>query len=490
MITRYLLLMLILPIVVLTLALITLITSGNLHHVSDMVLGIAIILVVVNLSGALCIVAPVGRYLTDDGDVSIARDRLTRLPLLSGAWAAVLTLTHMYLQYFIHHVQPLPEWSSLGASLIQPASLIALFALSMGLSIFLLVEDYLVRMREYLSRVHGVEWPPGDQRILHKLGLAFVTVSVVPMTLFIFRAFAMDDALALHGLEIAQVLQIDALGSLFLVAVAIVSATRYLTRPIELLLAAVRRVTDGDLASRAPITSDDEIGRLTQRFNQMSEGLREREFIRSAFGKFVPAHIASIVLKERGIVRPVVREGTILFSDIEGFTAISEKLRPDEILAMLNEYFAIAAPPIHEHWGVITQFQGDAILASFNLPVEHSDHAANALRAAQAMQRLFKTKRFFGDFALNTRFGINTGIVVGGMVGGDDRIGYTIHGDSVNVAARLEQLNKLYGSRILLSARTAALAGGEFEFREKGEVSIRGRAKPIRVLELPTDVAT
>jgi adenylate cyclase len=189
-------------------------------------------------------------------------------------------------------------------------------------------------------------------------------------------------------------------------------------------------------------------------------------------------------------VRPVVREGTILFSDIEGFTAISEKLRPDEILAMLNEYFAIAAPPIHEHWGVITQFQGDAILASFNLPVEHSDHAANALRAAQAMQRLFKTKRFFGDFALNTRFGINTGIVVGGMVGGDDRIGYTIHGDSVNVAARLEQLNKLYGSRILLSARTAALAGGEFEFREKGEVSIRGRAKPIRVLELPTDVAT
>jgi hypothetical protein len=183
----------------------------------------------------------------------------------------------MYSQYFIHHVQPLPDWSSLGASLIQPALLIALFALSMGLSVSLLVEDYLVRMREYLFRSRGVEWSPGDQRIIYKLGLAFVAVSVVPLTLFIFRAFAMDDTLGPHG-------------------------------------------------------------------------LREREFIRSAFGKFVPAHIASMVLKERGIVRPVVREGTILFSDIEGFTAISEKLRPDEILAMLNEYFAIAAPPIHEHW--------------------------------------------------------------------------------------------------------------------------------------------
>jgi adenylate cyclase len=107
------------------------------------------------------------------------------------------------------------------------------------------------------------------------------------------------------------------------------------------------------------------------------------------------------------------------------------------------------------------------------------------VRASLAIQRLLANRRFANGIALNTRIGINTGLVVGGTVGDGNRLGYTVHGDVVNLAARLEQLNKEYGSRVLLSQRTAELAGDSFEFKKIGEVAIRGRETPITVYELP-----
>lgn len=175
-----------------------------------------------------------------------------------------------------------------------------------------------------------------------------------------------------------------------------------------------------------------------------------------------------------------VREATILFTDIEGFTTVSETLTPTELIATLNEYFAVVTKPIIEHGGVINQFQGDAILATFNIPETLPDHAAEALRAALAIQADLRGRRFGSGFELRSRVGINSGEIVGGLVGTGDRLGYTVHGDQVNLAARLEQMNKEYGTRIIVSERVRELAGpSQFHFRKLGTTTVRGRKTPV-----------
>ena len=183
-----------------------------------------------------------------------------------------------------------------------------------------------------------------------------------------------------------------------------------------------------------------------------------------------------------------VREATILFTDIEGFTAISEAMTPTELIATLNDYFAVVSKPIIEHGGVINQFQGDAILATFNLPETLPNHAAHAVRAALAMQAALKGMRFGDGFVLRSRVGINSGEIVGGLVGSGDRLGYTVHGDEVNLAARLEQLNKDYDTRIIVSQRTCELAGPAlFDFKQLGTTTVRGRRAPVVIYTLESD---
>jgi adenylate cyclase len=183
-----------------------------------------------------------------------------------------------------------------------------------------------------------------------------------------------------------------------------------------------------------------------------------------------------------------VREATILFTDIEGFTTISEAMTPTELITTLNEYFAVVTQPIIEHGGVINQFQGDAILATFNIPEALPDHAAQAIRAALAIQRALRDRRFGGGFVLRSRVGINSGEIVGGLVGTGDRLGYTVHGDDVNLAARLEQLNKDYETRIIVSQRTRELAGpSAFAFEQLGSTNVRGRKTPVVIYTVRGD---
>lgn len=202
--------------------------------------------------------------------------------------------------------------------------------------------------------------------------------------------------------------------------------------------------------------------------------------------RFVPEEVAQKVIQsEEGAItgKGEVSECTILFTDIEGFTAISESMTPEQLIEALNHYFSLIAEPIAKHGGVISQFQGDAVLATFNVPKPDAEHARNALCAALEIQAVLDGVEF-GDegIAFNTRVGINTGPVVGGLVGSGDRVGYTVHGDNVNLTARLEQLNKDYGTRIIVADSTLEkIPAGEFSFRELGEVSVRGLNRPVRI---------
>lgn len=201
--------------------------------------------------------------------------------------------------------------------------------------------------------------------------------------------------------------------------------------------------------------------------------------------KFVPEEVARQAKageEQMQAGQGEVREATVLFTDIEGFTSISEAMTPTELITTLNEYFAVVTQPIIAHGGVINQFQGDAILATFNIPDSLPDHAAQAVRAALAIQQALRDRHFGDGLALRSRIGINSGEVVGGLVGTGDRLGYTVHGDDVNLAARLESLNKDYGTRIIVSERTRELAGSDaFEFERLGTTNVRGRTAPVNI---------
>ncbi len=256
---------------------------------------------------------------------------------------------------------------------------------------------------------------------------------------------------------------------------------RGLLRPICELLAGVQRVDAGDLTARAPVVSDDELGLLTDRFNRMVGQLREKEFLRETFGRYVPKHIAEAILEKRGALEPQQRIATILFTDIEAFTQIAEQLPPGRVVELLNEYFSRVVEIVERHGGVVTQIQGDALLVSFNLPLEDPDHAANAVRAALEIESTINRRTFGDGVQFITRVGLNTGSVVAGPVGAEHRLIYTVHGDAVNLAARLEALNKEHRTRILVAESTRRLAGNGFAFTALGEVAVRGKSEPVPV---------
>jgi len=208
--------------------------------------------------------------------------------------------------------------------------------------------------------------------------------------------------------------------------------------------------------------------------------------------RFVPDEVAKKVKSsEEGATtgKGEVNETTILFTDIEGFTTISESLSPVELIDALNEYFTALAQPIEAYGGVITQFQGDAVLATFNAPRPDPNHASNAIKAGISIQRALKDKTFGKEkVPFNTRVGINSGLVVGGLVGSGDRVGYTVHGDNVNMAARLEALNKDYGTQIIVSENTTSLLKDDkYPLKPLGEVAVRGLAKPVKIFTLEAD---
>ena len=203
--------------------------------------------------------------------------------------------------------------------------------------------------------------------------------------------------------------------------------------------------------------------------------------------RFVAPEVAArISASERGLRagEGEVREATVLFTDIEGFSTFAEKVSPEQLVMLLNEYFEAISGAVERHGGVITQFQGDAMLITFNTVRDDADHAAKAVRTALEIQELTRERLFGGAVRMRTRCGINSGRIVAGAVGSAERLLYTVHGDEVNIAARLEQLNKKYGTYLLASESAVRAAGGEFPFRLVDEIAVRGRAAPTRVYTL------
>ena len=271
--------------------------------------------------------------------------------------------------------------------------------------------------------------------------------------------------------------------------------SRSLVEPIRRLLKGTQSVEHGDLEVEILVQTRDELASLADSFNHMVLGLREKERIKATFGQYVDPRIVRGLLEKRlpaeGGERHVM---SVFFSDLAGFTRLCESLTPDAAVRFLNRYFALMAEVIQARQGIIDKYIGDSVMAFWGEPfTDPASHARLCCEAALDQRARLEALR--GDLPnllglrqglprVEARMGIATGDVLVGNIGSETARGYTVIGDTVNLASRLEQANKFYGSEILVSAETRRQAGADFLFRELDFLRVVGREEPERVFEL------
>ncbi|HUZ18294.1 MAG TPA: adenylate/guanylate cyclase domain-containing protein, partial [Spirochaetia bacterium] len=261
--------------------------------------------------------------------------------------------------------------------------------------------------------------------------------------------------------------------------------SKTITRPVRRLVEAARQVEGGNFLLELRPTTRDELGVLTNTFVQMGRGLHERERIKEAFGKFVSKSMAEQVLQEDVRLGGERRAATIFFSDIRSFTAISEQLQPEEVVEFLNDYMTRMVECVNETGGVVDKFIGDAIMAVWGVPVSRGNDAENAITGALMMRTaLQEFNRGRGSSSrpfIRIGCGINSGPVVAGQIGSTERMEYTVIGDPVNLASRIEALNKPFGTDILISSDTYDLVKDLFEVVPQLKIKVKGKSEPQQI---------
>ena len=272
--------------------------------------------------------------------------------------------------------------------------------------------------------------------------------------------------------------------------------TNRLSRPVRSLATAMRDVQGGNLNIELPVSSTDEVGRLTDSFNFFVKELRSKQRLKQTFGKYIDPRILEHVLAQPDAeaVASGRREMTVLFADLVGFTGLSERLTPLLMVTLLNRHFGLQALAVQEHHGVVDKFIGDSVMAFWGPPfVKPEEHAVLACRAAQAQLAALDTlRRELPDITglrrdapvIDLGIGICTGEVVVGNIGSENTRSYTVIGDTANLAARLERANRVYGTQILLGESTARAIGSRFEIREIDTIFVKGKIETTRVFEL------
>ena len=263
------------------------------------------------------------------------------------------------------------------------------------------------------------------------------------------------------------------------------------------LTAAFRKTAEGELSDPLPVTSQDEIGDLTTSFNQMVEQLKSKERLREAFGQFLdPRIVANVVDASTGQLKEVAerRKVTIFFSDIANFSGIGEQLTAANLVRLLNRYFTASTEAIRAHHGIVDKFIGDAVMAFWASPFSEGEtHARDGCFAClDLLQSFGQISREISEITglrrnvprFHARMALATGDTVIGTVGSDTTKSFTVIGDTVNIASRLEGVNKVYGTSILINEECYRLAEADIEVREIDLVTVFGKVEPVRIFEL------
>ncbi|MBU2490520.1 MAG: adenylate/guanylate cyclase domain-containing protein, partial [Proteobacteria bacterium] len=312
------------------------------------------------------------------------------------------------------------------------------------------------------TRVPGVR-----QASLRGKMTLYYFATVVMLVAIMAGSFAMaametggDGRLPLLPMVLAMASWAILVGSVFLLLLS-----RQITRPVLNLMAAMEQVRNGDTDIRIPVVTADEMGQVAEGFNRMVKSVAERDFIRETFGRYVTRQVSEAVLNGRLSLGGETREVTILLCDIRDFTAMSEGMTPAQVVELLNGYFAEMVEVILDTGGTLDKFMGDSFLAVYGAPLPMEGHALAAARAALglrgALARVNAARKKNGQPAIRCGISLHTGEVVAGNIGSQRRMEYTVIGDAVNTASRIEGLNRVFATDILMSEATWKKVRGE-----------------------------
>ena len=260
-----------------------------------------------------------------------------------------------------------------------------------------------------------------------------------------------------------------------------------ITRKLRVIFSGVSKIGHGELDTRIDVYSKDELGDLALEINDMAKGLEERDRLKQNFIRYVSKHVMEKILAsgKMPVMEGERRKITVLFSDIRGFTRLSERLPPEEVVSLLNEYLAIMLDVIFAHSGTLDKFIGDGLMVEFGAPLDDPEQELHAVQTALAMnQALVSLNQKWlsaGRPQIVIGIGIHTGLAVVGNIGSEKRLEYTAIGDTVNVASRLQEATKELHTPILVSETTWAAVEKSVASKELGSIHLKGRDEPIKV---------
>jgi adenylate cyclase len=315
---------------------------------------------------------------------------------------------------------------------------------------------------------------------------------------------AQGEAVALLGVDIAAADVLQRLTHLLWrglaatavgLAAALVFAgfvANWANRPLKRIRVALQRIGDGEWDTRVDFQNLDEFGAVAETVNKMAVALRDRDNLKSALARYVSQDVADSVLTDSELpaLRGERRQITVLIADVRNFTAMSERLPPEDLVRSLNSFFALMVEAIFANRGTLDKFLGDGLLAVFGAPLDDDEHQKMAVFAADAMLKAARTLR--AEIRVRHKvdwrigIGVHTGWAVVGNVGSIQRMEYTAIGEAVNATSRIEALNKQYHTDFLASAAVVEAAKECFKFREVDSVQLRGTSQPIKLFTFDT----
>jgi len=419
-------------------------------------------------------------------DAWLAGDHSPRTALK--AWRALAGMPLAFVRWgravpFVLNVAPISAFLTVE---LDAAFWPSFFILAAGVSVVLLYGVFLrffgleLVLRPVLEEVSS-DLPDGP-------GIASISVPLKWKLLVALPAINIVSGVTAVGFASPQDAGIDQLGFGVLVTIAVAFTIslelsllllRSILEPLDDLQRGTARVARGDLSVRVPVLGTDETGRLAGSFNIMVSGLEERARLHEAFGAFVDPGVAERVLSEGTQLEGQEVEVTILFLDIRGFTAFAERAGPREAVARLNDLYELIVPVLMRHGGHANKFVGDGLLGVFGAPDRLPDHADRAMVAALEIVACVRER--YGE-GLRIGIGLNSGPVVAGTIGGGGRVEFTVIGDVVNTAARVEEATRITGDDILLTEATRARLTAEHGgFVGRGDAELKGKSERVRL---------
>ena len=322
----------------------------------------------------------------------------------------------------------------------------------------------------------------------HLMLYCFMVSTVFPVVILLSSLISVQIN---NGLEINGGVIFITILLLTIAFVITICLSRLILNPLKNLTEASKRIQNGDYKSKVGIVTSDELGMLADSFNDMADSLAEKEFMRDTFGKVVDPEVRDYLMSGAGkeslgtTLGGETREVTVLFCDIRSFTAMSEKMEAAAVVLLLNKYFTALGKCITAHHGIINKYIGDAIMAIFGAPVSSKNSAKDAFEAALDMRKaLVEVNAEFkaeGLPELKFGIGIHTGPVFAGTIGAASRMEYTVIGDTVNTASRLESLCKTYTTDLLISEAAAGKLGEDTCLTFIADAQIRGKTEAMKV---------